>query len=90
MSRELEFGLAFAGVTFYDGQGLMVRHARKVSSGLELNGSKVCVQSGTTTELNLRDFFQFNGMKGPQDPRSGRHRRAAHAGGDPFGRRAGP
>ena len=63
MSRELEFGLAFAGVTFYDGQGLMVRHARKVSSGLELDGSKVCVQSGTTTELNLRDFFQFNGMK---------------------------
>ena len=53
MGRETELGLAFAGVTFYDGQGLMVRHARKVSSGLELNGSKVCVQSGTTTELNL-------------------------------------
>ena len=63
MGRETELDLAFAGVTFYDGQGLMVRHARKVSSGLELNGSKVCVQIGTTTELNLRDFFQFNGMK---------------------------
>ena len=63
MGRETELGLTFAGVTFYDGQGLMVRHARKVSSGLELNDSKVCVQIGTTTELNLRDFFQFNGMK---------------------------
>ena len=63
MSRELEFGLAFAGVTFYDGQGMMVRHSRKVSSALELDGSNVCVQTGTTTELNLREFFKINGMK---------------------------
>jgi general L-amino acid transport system substrate-binding protein len=61
MSRETGLGLAFAGVTFYDGQGLMVRHAGKVSA-LELSGSKVCVQAGTTTELNLRDFFQVNNM----------------------------
>src|SRR5215208_1465127 len=63
MSRETDLGLVFAGVTFYDGQGFMVRHARNVNSALELNGSKVCVQSGTTTELNLRDYFQANGMK---------------------------
>lgn len=63
LSRETEFGLAFAGVTFYDGQGLMVRHSRKVSSALELDDSKVCVQTGTTSELNLREFFKTNGMK---------------------------
>ena len=63
MSREAELGLAFAGVTFYDGQGLMVRRARNVSTALELDGSKVCVQADTTTELNLRDFFGANGMK---------------------------
>src|SRR5215204_4342452 len=63
MSRETDLGLVFAGVTFYDGQGFMVRHARNVNSALELNGSKVCVQSGTTTELNLRDYFQANGMQ---------------------------
>jgi general L-amino acid transport system substrate-binding protein len=61
MSRETALQLAFAGVTFYDGQGLMVRHGGKVS-GLELSGSKVCVQAGTTTELNLRDYFQVNNM----------------------------
>ena len=58
MSRETELGLAFAGVTFYDGQGLMVRHARNVTTALELDGSKVCVQAGTTTELNLARFLQ--------------------------------
>jgi len=63
LSRETELGLAFAGVTFYDGQGLMVRHARNVSTALDLDGSKICVQAGTTTELNLRDFFRANGMK---------------------------
>jgi general L-amino acid transport system substrate-binding protein len=62
MSREAGLGLIFAGVTFYDGQGLMVRHARNVSSALELNGSRVCVQTGTTTELNLQDYFRANGM----------------------------
>jgi general L-amino acid transport system substrate-binding protein len=63
MSRETELGLAFAGVNFYDGQSLMVRHARNVTSALELDGSKVCVQAGTTTALNLQDYFQANGMK---------------------------
>ncbi len=63
MSRETELGLAFAGVTFYDGQGLMLRRARNITTALDLDGSKVCVQAGTTTELNLRDFFKANGMK---------------------------
>jgi general L-amino acid transport system substrate-binding protein len=63
MSRDAGLGLIFAGVTFYDGQGLMVRHARNLTSALELNGSRVCVQTGTTTELNLRDYFQANGMR---------------------------
>src|SRR5689334_1442564 len=62
MSRETGLQLAFAGVTFYDGQALMVRHGGKAVSALELNGSKVCVQAGTTTELNLRDYFQVNRM----------------------------
>ena len=52
LSRETELGLAFAGVTFYDGQGLMLRHARNITTALDLDGSKVCVQAGTTTELN--------------------------------------
>jgi general L-amino acid transport system substrate-binding protein len=63
MSRETGLGLAFAGVNFYDGQALMVRHSRNVTTALELDGSKVCVQSGTTTELNLQDYFRANGMK---------------------------
>jgi general L-amino acid transport system substrate-binding protein len=62
MSREGELGLVFAAVTFYDGQGFMVRRARNIASALDLGGSKVCVQSGTTTELNLGDYFQAGGM----------------------------
>ena len=63
MSREGGLGIVFPAVTFYDGQGLMVRHDRKVSSALELNDSRICLQSGTTTELNLQDYFNANGMK---------------------------
>jgi len=62
LSRETELGLAFAGVTFYDGQGLMLRRARNITTALDLGGAKVCVQSGTTSELNLADFFKANGM----------------------------
>jgi general L-amino acid transport system substrate-binding protein len=63
MARETELGLLFAGVNFYDGQGFLVRHARNVTSALELTGTRICVQSGTTTELNLRDYFAANGMR---------------------------
>ena len=63
MSRETEYYLHFAGVSYYDGQGFMVPRARNIDSALALDGSKVCVQSGTTTELNLDDYFRANNMK---------------------------
>jgi general L-amino acid transport system substrate-binding protein len=62
MSRDTSLGIDFAAVNFYDGQGFMVRKALKVSSALELNDASVCVQQGTTTELNLADYFRSNHM----------------------------
>src|SRR5438874_6617678 len=62
LSRDVAYG-NFAGVTYYDGQGFMVRKSLKVNSALELNGASVCTQTGTTTELNLADFFRANNMK---------------------------
>ncbi len=62
MGREAEFGLTFVGATYYDGQGFMVPRALGVNSALQLDGAKVCVQSGTTTIDNLSDFFSSNGM----------------------------
>ncbi len=62
LSRDTSLGLNFAGVTYYDGQGFMVPANLGVSSALELDGAAVCVQTGTTTELNLSDFFRANGM----------------------------
>jgi general L-amino acid transport system substrate-binding protein len=62
MSRETEFGLTFVGTSYYDGQGFLVRRAANVNSALELGGSKVCVQAGTTTEVNLVDYFTANHM----------------------------
>jgi general L-amino acid transport system substrate-binding protein len=62
LSRDVSYG-NFTGVTYYDGQGFLVRKALKVNSALELNGASVCTQTGTTTELNLADFFRANGMK---------------------------
>ena len=53
----------FIGVNYYDGQGFMVRKALKVNSALELNGASICVQTGTTTELNLGDYFRSNSMR---------------------------
>ncbi len=63
LSRETNYALHFAAVSYYDGQGFMVPKSREVESGLELGGAKVCVQSGTTTELNLADYFRANNMK---------------------------
>lgn len=63
MSRETEYGLTFAGIAYYDGAGFMVPQSRNVSSGLELDGSKVCVQGNTTTQLNLADYFRANNIK---------------------------
>jgi general L-amino acid transport system substrate-binding protein len=62
MGREAEYGLTFVGVTYYDGQGFMAPRAMRINSALELDGAKVCVQSGTTTIDNLADFFASNGM----------------------------
>ncbi|MEI7805874.1 MAG: amino acid ABC transporter substrate-binding protein [Hyphomicrobiales bacterium] len=62
-SRDTSLGLNFAAVNYYDGQGFMVRKALKVNSALELNGASVCTQTGTTTELNLADFFRTHKMK---------------------------
>jgi general L-amino acid transport system substrate-binding protein len=63
MSRDSSLGLTFAGVTYYDGQGFMVPTKLGVKSALELNGASVCVQTGTTTELNLADYFKANKME---------------------------
>lgn len=62
MSRDTQLGLTFAGVNYYDGQGFMVPAKLGVKSALELKGATVCVQSGTTTELNLADFFKSHNM----------------------------
>jgi len=63
MSREVELKLIFPAVTYYDGQGFLVRRARNATSALELDNVKVCVQGGTTTELNLDDFSRVNNLK---------------------------
>ncbi|HEX3710112.1 MAG TPA: amino acid ABC transporter substrate-binding protein [Pseudolabrys sp.] len=62
-SRDSSLGLSFTGVDYYDGQGFMVRKSLKVNSALELGDASVCVQQGTTTELNLADFFRAHNMK---------------------------
>ncbi|MGX1098915.1 amino acid ABC transporter substrate-binding protein [Amorphus sp. MBR-141] len=62
MSRDTQLGLNFTGVSYYDGQGFMVRKSLGITSALELSGASVCVQTGTTTELNLSDYFRTNDM----------------------------
>jgi general L-amino acid transport system substrate-binding protein len=62
-SRDTSLGLNFAGVNYYDGQGFLVRKDKKVSSALELSGASICTQTGTTTELNVADFFRARNMK---------------------------
>jgi general L-amino acid transport system substrate-binding protein len=63
LAREASLGLQFTGVTFYDGQGFLVRKSLGVKSATQLDGATVCVQPGTTTELNLTDYFRRNTMK---------------------------
>ena len=62
MTRDTQLGLNFAGVNYYDGQGMMVPTARGVTSATELDGANICTNTGTTTELNITDFFRANGM----------------------------
>lgn len=61
-SRDVDLGFTFVGVNYYDGQGFIVPKALGVASAKELNGATVCIQTGTTTELNLSDFFRKNNM----------------------------
>ncbi len=62
LTRDTSLGMNFTGVTFYDGQGFMVKKDLGVSSATELDGASICVGAGTTTELNLADYFRFQGM----------------------------
>ena len=61
-TRDTSLGLNFAGVNYYDGQGFMVSKSLGVKSALELDGAAVCIQAGTTSELNLADYFRANGI----------------------------
>lgn len=62
-SRDTQNGLDFTGVNYYDGQGFMVRKSLNIQSAKQMDGASVCVQQGTTTELNLADFFRSNNIK---------------------------
>ena len=63
MSRDTKLGFDFGGVNYYDGQGFLVPKSSKVTSVKGLDGATICVQSGTTTELNLNDYFKRNKLK---------------------------
>ncbi len=63
MSRDTQLGFNFIGVMFYDGQGFMVRKADGIESAMDLSGAAVCIQTGTTTELNAADYFAANNME---------------------------
>ncbi len=62
VTRDTSLGLNFVGVNYYDGQGFMVHRRLNVKSAKQLNGATICVQPGTTTELNLSDYFRANRM----------------------------
>ncbi|NGM34581.1 amino acid ABC transporter substrate-binding protein [Methylobacterium sp. DB0501] len=63
MSRDTALGLDFPAVNFYDGQGFMVKKKLGITSAKQLDGASICTQQGTTTELNLADYFRANKMK---------------------------
>ena len=62
MSRDTQLGLNFAVVNYYDGQGFMVRKSMNINSALQLSGAAICTNTGTTTELNVADYFRANNM----------------------------
>ncbi|MFS4438045.1 amino acid ABC transporter substrate-binding protein [Paracoccaceae bacterium GXU_MW_L88] len=62
VQRDSELKLDFIGVNYYDGQGFMVKRELGVNSAKELDGATICIQTGTTTELNLQDYFNTNGI----------------------------
>jgi general L-amino acid transport system substrate-binding protein len=63
MTRDTTLGIKFVGTTSYDGQGFMVRKELGINSALELGGATLCIESGTTTELNAADYYAANGME---------------------------
>ncbi len=65
LSRDTSLGFNFTGVNYYDGQGFMINSANLegINSALQLSGAAICVQTGTTTELNLADYFRANNME---------------------------
>ena len=63
MSRDTQLGIKFVGTMFYDGQGFMVRKADNIASALDLGGAAICIESGTTTELNAADYFAANKLE---------------------------
>lgn len=63
MSRDTQLGIKFVGTMFYDGQGFMVRKADNIASALDLSGAAICIESGTTTELNAADYFAANNLE---------------------------
>ncbi|CAH1660352.1 General L-amino acid-binding periplasmic protein AapJ [Hyphomicrobiales bacterium] len=63
LTRDASLGLIYAGVYFYDGQGFLVPKSLGLKSALELDGASICTATGTTSELNLADFFRANGKK---------------------------
>jgi len=63
MTRDASLGIVFTGIDYYDGQGFMVPKKLKIDSAKKLGGATVCVQAGTTSEKNVADFFQANGLK---------------------------
>jgi len=62
-TRDSSLGVNFAGIHYYDGQGFMVAKSLGVTSAKGLDGASICIQTGTTTELNLAEYFKINGMK---------------------------
>ena len=62
MGRDVNLGFDYAGINWYDGQGFMVRESMGIESALELDGAAVCVVAGSTTELNVADYFRSHGM----------------------------
>lgn len=63
MSRDTALGLSFSAVNYYDGQGFLVQKKLNIDSALKLAGASICLQQGTTTELNVADYFRTNKMK---------------------------
>lgn len=63
LSREAREGVRFAGINYYDGQGFLVRRSLDLASATELNGARICVQRGSTSELNVADWFRSRGLE---------------------------